>query len=399
MMGTEAVITGIGETQKHRPSAESDSFPSLEEYYERAARLTLDDANVDKGEVDGLGVIRTITDTPFTYPGMLAETLGFEVDYLFSEDQGGANALAVLSQAVMAIEAGKVETVLCLGADAPLDPCVDSDALFPRDPRGYIRNYKDPFGVQGPNSSFGLVQTAHMTEYGTSREQLAEVAVVQREHASYNPNAYLTERIDAHTYLDSEMISDPVCLLDCVVPVNGGYGFLVTSRAQASTSDQTPVEPLGFGQQHNPDVSQRPDVTTTGIRTAATRAFDRAGVEVEQVDFVQAYDDYPIVVLMQLEDMGFCEKGDGGKFLETTDLRYDGELPLNTSGGQLSAGQAGLAGGFENLVEAVRQLHHDGGERQIPDAEYGLVTGVGGVTYDKNLRSSAVGVLKRGVQG
>jgi acetyl-CoA acetyltransferase len=225
---------------------------------------------------------------------------------------------------------------------------------------------------------------------------LGQIAVAQRHHASLNYLAYFDEKLDLETYLASDPVADPVHLHDCVIPVNAGYGFIVTNRNRAQSLDAPAVELAGYGARHNPEPVNQPDMTTTGVVDAAPTALDKAGIEPDDADFVQAYDDYPIIVAMQLEDIGFCAKGEGGEFVEQTGLRYDEKLPLNTSGGQLSAGQAGVAGGFDGLVEGIRQLQGAAGQRQIPDAARGIVTGVGGIAYGKNLLSSAVAVLERG---
>jgi acetyl-CoA acetyltransferase len=235
-----------------------------------------------------------------------------------------------------------------------------------------------------------------MDEHGTTSEQLGEISVTQREHAVRNEKAYFDEPVELDEYLNAPPIADPIRLLDCVIPVNGGFGVLLTSAERAGELDVPPVSIDGFGECHNHDVHGTPDMTRTGIEIAGPAACEMAGIDPADADFVQLYDDYPIIVAMQLEDLGVCEKGDGGTFVAETDISYDGELPVNTSGGQISAGQVGLAGGFLQLVEGVRQLRSEGGDRQVPGAQQGIVTGVGGVEYGKNLRSTNAVVLSGG---
>ncbi|AGB15366.1 acetyl-CoA acetyltransferase [Halovivax ruber XH-70] len=392
----DVAIVGIGETAKRRPDDPAE-LRSLERLYADATASTLASAGLPHAAIDGVGVIRPGVETPANFVGHLVETLGFEnVRWATTADTGGSNAVSLVLQGALAIDAGIVDTFLCLGADAPVDPTDSSAGLFGRDPRGYVRNYMDPFGTQGPNSRLAHVQTVHADEYGTTREQLGHIAVVQRRHATLNPRAWFDDPIDLAAYLDATPIADPIGLLDCVIPVNAGFGVVLVSAERASTLDVDPVEIAGFGECSNYGDSRSPDVTTTGVTVAGRAAYDRAGVGPDAIDCWQVYDDYPIVVAMQLEDLGLCDKGDGGPFVAGTDLGFDGDVPLNTSGGQLSAGQPGMAAGFVQLVEGIRQLRRDADDRQVRGATRGVVTGAGGVAYGKNLRHCSVLVLERG---
>jgi acetyl-CoA acetyltransferase len=395
----DVVVAGIGETAKSRPSRRNDQpYHTLEEYFRAAADLTLDDAGLDWRDVDGLGVARPSTETPHRYPLMVAETLGFEdLRWLTTTDHCGGQGVPLLAQAAMAVDAGMVESVLCLGADTPKHPEKGSGEILSRDPRGFVREYVDPFGLQGANALLAMAQRRHMDRFGTTVEQLGELYVTQREHATRNPLAYFDEPVALEEYVDSEMIADPIRLFDCVLPVNAGFGFLLTTPDLATELGVEPVSLRGVGNSHNPEVAPRREFTAMGIGTAGERAFEMAGTSAAEMDFLQLYDDYPIVELMQMEELGYTERGEGGEFLERTDLAYDGDLPVNTGGGQLCAGQAGIGGAaFVQVLEAVRQLRGDAGDRQVPDAETGLVTGVGARQYGKNLTAHSVAVLERG---
>jgi acetyl-CoA acetyltransferase len=394
------VVAGIGETAKHRPSRRNDQpYHTLEEYFRDAADLTLADAGLEWGDVDGLGVARPSTETPYRYPLMLAETLGFEdLHWLTTTDHCGGQGVPLLAQAAMAVDSGMVDSILCLGADTPKHPEKGSGEVFPRDPRGFAREYVDPFGLQGANALLAMAQRRHMDRHGTTVEQLGELYVAQRAGATRNPLAYFDEPVGLAEYVDSPMIADPVRLFDCVLPVNAGFGFLLTTPDIATDLGVEPVSIRGVGNSHNPEVAPRREFTAMGIGTAGERAFGMAGLGPEDMDFLQLYDDYPIVELMQLEELGYTEPGEGGAFLERTDLAHDGDLPINTGGGQLCVGQAGVGGAaFVQVLEAVRQLRGDGGDRQVPGAERGLVTGVGAGQYGKNLTAHSVAVLERGV--
>jgi acetyl-CoA acetyltransferase len=396
----DVVVAGIGETAKSRPSRRNDQpYHTLEEYLRMAADLALADAGLDWGDVDGLGVARPSTETPYRYPLMVAETLGFEdLRWLTCTDHCGGQGVPLLAQAAMAVDSGAVESVLCLGADTPKHPTKGSGEVFPRDPRGFRRDYTDPFGLQGANALLAMTQRRHMDRYGTTVEQLGELYVAQREGATRNPLAYFDESVTLEEYVDSEMIADPIRLFDCVLPVNAGFGFLLTTPERATDLGVEPVSIRGVGNSHNPEVAPRREFTAMGIGTAGERAFEMAGATPEEMDFLQLYDDYPIVELIQLEELGYTAPEGSGEFLQRTDLTHDGDLPINTGGGQLCAGQAGVGGAaFVQVLEAVRQLRGDGGDRQVPHAETGLVTGVGAGQYGKNLTAHSVAILERGV--
>jgi len=395
----DVVVAGIGETAKHRPSRGNDQpYHTLEEYFRRAAELTLADAGLGWTDVDGLGVARPSTETPYRYPLMLAETLGFEdLRWLTCTDHCGGQGVPLLAQAAMAVDAGMAETMLCLGADTPKHPEKGSGEVFPRDPRGFVREYVDPFGLQGANARLAMAQRRHMDRYGTTVEQLGELYVAQREGATRNPLAYFGDPVDIEEYVDSEMIADPIRLFDCVLPVNAGFGFLLTTPERAAELGVDPVSLRGVGNSHNPEVAPRREFTAMGIGTAGERAFGMAGATPAEMDFLQLYDDYPIVELIQLAELGYTDPDEGGEFLERTDFAYDGDLPVNTGGGQLCVGQAGVGGAaFVQVLEAVRQLRGDAGDRQVRDAETGLVTGVGAGQYGKNLTAHSVAILERG---
>lgn len=390
-------ITGVGETPKSRAREDrGEEYHNVEEYFARATVETLEDAGVDKEDVDGLGIIEPLAaPTPIIYPSALAEFLGFTgLKWLVVADHGGTSALELLLQGGMAVQSGRVENLLCLGADTHHHPDEDDDVIPPTE-RGFSRNHMDPYGAQGPSSHIAMVQQRHMEKYGTTLEQIGEIPVTQRFHASKNSLAYLDDPIDFEEYRDSPPIADPVRLLDCVIPVNGGYGALLSNRNSPAGERATPsVRIEGFGQcMSNAEPVETSDLTVTGMVEAGREAFEQASMGPEDLDGLQLYDDYPIMVLIQLEDLGFCEKGEGGPFVRSRSLRYDGDLPLNTAGGQLSAGQSGTAGGFIGLLEAVRQLRGTAQERQIPRAETCLVTGLGGISYDRNLQNTNAAIL------
>ncbi len=398
----DVVLGAVGETEKSRAKAgRGESLRSVEEYFADAVRLTLEGTDFEASDVDGLGLVVPNQRETARYADNLAELLGFEdIDWLTVAEHGGASPTELLLQGALAVQAGVVETMLCLGADTPKPPDESGTLPIPAPDHGFETNYMAPFGYQGPNSRVALVQNRYEHEHGIEPAQLGEIAVTQRGHATRNPLAYMDQPITIEDYLDSPVLSDPIRLLDAVIPVNAGYGFLLTRAENADALADQPVQIATYGKRMvNADTSRRPDVTTTGVARATREAFENSELGVEDMDFYQLYDNYCISVVMQLEDVGLCPKGEGGAFVERTDLSFDGEVPLNTGGGQHSSGQTGRAGGFTGITEAVRQLTGRAEGRQVPDASVGLLTGLGGLSYEKNYQHTTTVVLRRGVEG
>ncbi|HZW58584.1 MAG TPA: thiolase family protein [Nitrososphaerales archaeon] len=363
---------------------------SKEQYLADALTSVLKNCGLEKRELDGQGICVAGTggghgSSGERWSSEVIHDLGIGPSWLIRTDQGGSSSLVQLIQAALAIERGEVDLVLCVGGGSTIFG--ETDQTF------YVKNFEMPFGMMGPNSLFGLILKRHMHKYGTEPGQLGKIAVTQRFHASLNPNAYLRKRITIEDYLSSAMISDPIRLLDCCIPVSGAACFLMASEERSRSITDHPIFIKGFGQCFNYQTGTpyRDEITDFGMRIAATRAFERATLRKDRVSFLQLYDDYTIAVLIQLEDMGFCAKGGGGKFLDRTDISYRGELPINTGGGMLSGGQIG--GGFVHLIEAIKQLKGEAGSRQVKDPEIGLVTGMGGESYSNNLINHVAVIL------
>lgn len=394
-----AAIVGYGRTPYSRPKA-GEAFITIDEYLAWAAELALERAGMSKADFDGqgLGVAHAEAGHTVNWSAAVAEVLGISPRVLLRADQGGASAAALLIRAAAMIDAGVIDRALVLGADTPLSiPSIAPGLpLSPERTRGVFWDFQGPFGVMGANSQFALVQTRYMHQYGIKPEQLGKVAVTARYHASLNPGAIYRKPFTVEEYLSSRMLSYPVRLFDCVPLVNGGLAYVVTSAQTAKSVTDKPVYLLGAGEVSNYYAGSRtrPDITVTGFVQAAPEAFKMAGVTHQDVDVFQPYDDYPMVVVLQLEDYGFCRKGEGGKFVEEHDLTFKGDFPLLSDGGQLSGGQPGGAiGGFMPLVEAAAQLRGEAGERQVKDAAIAAVSGFGGMTYARNNRSCVTLVL------
>ncbi|NIO10455.1 MAG: thiolase family protein [Deltaproteobacteria bacterium] len=389
----QAAIVGVGETPVNRLGRKpGEPRTTMPEFLSQAALLAMEDAGLTKKDLDGQGLAAIYTTNysqPF-WPDEAAEILGISPGLLIGGGNGGASAVSLIGQASAAIHAGLVDLVLCVAASAPF---VEAYGGVQGED---TREFEIPYGMMGPNSKIALVMRRHMHEYGTNLDHLGKIAVTSRYHASLNPRAYLKKPITLEDYKDSRLIADPIRLLDCVMPANGGKAYIVASPERAKKLAKPPVTVLGFGEKNNP--SYGPKVQSNplimGIKDSGEAAFRMAGVSREEVDFLGLYDDYIIIVLMQIEDLGFCRKGDM-KYFEATDFTFKGDLPIQTSGGLINCGQPSTAGGMVHVVEAVRQLRGEAGERQVKDAKIGLVTGLGGVAYGKNLSCTSVALLGR----
>jgi acetyl-CoA acetyltransferase len=236
-----------------------------------------------------------------------------------------------------------------------------------------------PFGLRLPMGAYALAASRHMAEYGTTSEQLAQIAVDTRRWASLNPRARFQDPITVQDVLDSPWIATPLHLLDCCLVTDGAGAFVLTSAERARDLAKPPAYVLGAAScgTHSM-ISSMPDLTTTGGAVSGPAAFAMAGIKHGDVDLLMGYDSFTITALLHLEDLGFCAKGEGGAFVEDGKLGPGGSLPMNTNGGGLSYTHPGMYGMFL-LVEAVRQLRGEGGERQVPGAEVAIAHGSGGV--------------------
>ncbi|BAK68178.1 acetyl-CoA C-acetyltransferase [Sphingobium sp. SYK-6] len=351
----------------------------------------LDRSGYEKGEIDGLILSASLTGAgnPF-WSQATADALSLELDFCQTVDIGGCSPLGAVARASAAIDAGFATSVLCLYADTAV---AEGSARA----RSFGQEWTTPLGYIGPPAAFGLLTRYYEEKFTLDHRALGKLAVTQREHAILNDLACekLRKPITIEDYLQSRMINDPVRLLDSVMPCDGASGLLVTGRRAAEKRGLTRcVVPVGYGERTNYQASRAlVDPTETGHSAAGARCFAQAGLTPRDIAAFHPYDDFIIAIMMQLEMLGFCPHGQGSAFIRETDFGFAGDLPLNTGGGQISAGQAGLAGGGTNLVEAVRQLFGEGGARQVTNTRNALVTGIGGIPYGRNWNSSAAMIL------
>ena len=388
----KTAIVGIGETPADRlGSKPGEPRKSSAEYISWAMRLALDDAGLSLKDFNGQGLgvtIPTAYPQPF-WPEEVAEILGITPGFLLGGATGGAGSVSLLGGMAAAINSGLIDVALCIGAAAPFSEHFGG-GIQPGD----MRDWEIPYGTMGPNSKIAMVMRRHMHQYGTTLDHLGKIAVAGRYHASLNSAAYLRKSITIDDYKNSRLVADPVRLLDCVLPANGGKAYILASPERAKKLRKRPVYLKGFGERSNPSYGARAgsDALIMGVKDAGKVAMEMAGVKHGDINFLELYDDYIIVVYLQIEDLGFCAKGDLGYF-ERTDFTFKGQLPIQTGGGMINCGQPSTAGGTLHILEAVRQLRGEGGDRQVPNAKIGLVSGLGVLPYGKNLGCCAVAVL------
>ncbi|HET7478130.1 MAG TPA: thiolase [Rubrobacteraceae bacterium] len=336
----------------------------------QATLRALDDAGLEKSDVDGLFSASAYYHMPTLSAG---EYLGIRPRYTDATSIGGSSFVSHLFHAAAAIDAGLCEVALITYGSTQRSGggrLVSGSETLP---------YEAPYNPRYPVSMYALAASRHMHEYGTTREQLAEVAVAAREWAKLNPKAFMRDDLTVEDVLNSRMVSAPLTVRDCCLVTDGGCAAIVTSAERARDLKKTPIYLLGAGEAHwHRHISQMPDLTTSAAAESGPRAFGMAGLGPADVDVAMLYDAFTINTVMFLEDLGFCRKGEGGAFVSGGRIAPGGELAVNTSGGGLSYNHPGMYG-LLLIVEAVRQLRGECGMRQVEDANVALVHGNGGV--------------------
>ncbi len=362
-------IVGVGESDVGRRLGISGMGLHLQ-----AAKRALADAGLEKTAIDGLVTRPSRTDPQFNYSAVLAGRLGIQPNYIADVALGGASSASMILNAVAALEAGYCTHVLCLNGDA--------QTARGRVRRGrltnWVEDFERPFGMLGAPVTYALPARRHMYEYGTTSEQFGAIAVACRAHACLNPNAVFHTPISIEDHQNSRMVSEPFHLLD-ICPVTDGAGaVIITSAERARDLARPPVYILGLGHFNtHADVQYVPSMTTVAMRGASRQAYAMAGLGPKDMDMAELYDCFTYVVLVTLEDYGFCAKGEGGAFVEGGRIQLGGELPVNTGGGLPSHAHAS---GFLHITEAATQLRGAAGARQVANAETAIVSGQCGAT-------------------
>jgi acetyl-CoA acetyltransferase len=332
-----------------------------------AIERAIKDAGIDKNEIDG---IFTANFVEMLTPLSVAEYFGLDPTYMDGTNTGGSVFVNSMQSAAAALTLGLCNVALiCYGSNSATGP-------FTHPP--HMHTVEDVYKPRNPISPYALAATRHMYEYGTTKEQLAEVAVSARKWAQLNPAANMREDLTIEDVVNARMIVDPLGLLDCCLVSDGGAAMIMVRKDRAKDFPKKPVYMLGVGSRtdHN-IISAMPDLTVTPAKAAAAAAFAMAGVTPKDIDVVELYDAFTINTILFLEDMGFCEKGEGGRFVSNGNIAPGGSLPVNTNGGGLSCVHPGMYGMFL-MIEAVQQLRGECGDRQVAGAKLAACNGNGG---------------------
>ena len=349
----------------------------------RALAALVKRAGVKKEHVDGL-CVSSFTLFPDSAVG-LTQHFGLSPRWLDHIPMGGASGVVALRRAARAVQAGDADIVACIAGDTNhVDSFRQNLANFSR----FARDAVYPLGAGGPNMSFALLTSYCMQEYRIEARDFGKLCVAQRDNALKFPHALFKKPLTLDEYLNARPVADPLKLFDCVMPCAGAEGFLVMSEERAKRLGLPFARILGTIERHNafPD---DPMQLRGGWALDRDDLYAQAGVGAAEMDFAQVYDDYPVISVLQLEDLGFCQKGEGAAFVRGNTFTVGGSLPLNTSGGQLSVGQAGAAGGYLGMTEGVRQLTGETLGARVENARLGLVSGFGMINYDRGLCSGA----------
>ena len=349
----------------------------------RALRGLIKGAGLGIADIDGLAV-SSFTVGPDTAIG-LTQHFGVSPRWLDHIPFGGASGIVALRRAARAVQAGDADIVACIAGDTNhVDSFRKTLSTFSR----FAQDAVYPYGSGGANASFALITKNYMNAYGAKREDFAKICIAQRDNALAIPFAMMKKKLTLDDYMTARSIADPIHLFDCVMPCAGAEAFLVCREDTAKSLKLPYVRILSTIERHNAFASD-PIQIRGGWAVDIADLWSIAGLAPDAVDFVQTYDDYPVIVMMQFEDLGFCKKGEGPDFVRTHTFTNDGSFPHNTSGGQLSVGQAGAGGGFLGLVEAVRQLIGAPLGSPVREARTCVVSGFGMINYDRGLSSAA----------
>lgn len=354
-------------------------------------REMIDAAGIGKADVDGLA-ISSFSLAPDSV-SFLTQHYDMTLRWLEQLPFGGASGVLAMRRAARAVQCGDANIVACIGGDT-------SQAGSFRDLVANFSSFSNsasyPYGSGGPNAAFAMITQRYMDETGATREDFGQLALSQRYNAQHYAPALLGDKpLSMDDYLAAREIASPVHLYDCVMPCCGGEGFLLMSTQRAEELGLNYVSILAADERHNAFPND-PVQLRGGWPLFSDQLYASAGIGVDNIDLLQTYDDYPVISMLQLEGLGFCKPGEAADFVRSNALTFDGGgLPHNTSGGQLSGGQAGAAAGYLGLVESIRQLTDSAVDNQVANARHAMVSGYGMINYDRGLCSTAA-ILKRG---
>jgi acetyl-CoA C-acetyltransferase len=365
---------------------------SVAQLHAEVANGALADAGLKREDVDGYFCS---ADAPGMGPTSLVEYLNLKPRYVDSTDIGGASYLALVSHAARALEAGRCNVALITLAGRPRsEGMATGTAPRIRNPAQPDYQWEYPYGIANVNG-YAMCAKRHMYEFGTTSEQLAWIKVAASHHAQHNPNAMLRKVLSVEDVLNSPMVSDPLHRLDCCVISDGGGALVMTRADVAKTLKRPLVRVIGAAETVKHTAGGEVDLTYSGAAQTGPLAFAEAGVKAADIKYASIYDSFTITVLMQLEDLGFCKKGEGGRFVADGNLiSGTGKLPFNTDGGGLCNNHPANRGGMTKVIEAVRQLRGEAHPAvQVPNCDLALAHGTGGQLATRH--GSATLILER----
>lgn len=363
-------IAGVGQAGL----GEAHGFTEME-ILVQAAHRAVADAGLTMKDIDGI-TTASVASTMWVMP--VIEHLGIRPTFMDSTMIGGSSFVAHLMPAIQALESGQCNAVLvCYGSTqrtSTLNRAEIGSARRKLDPQPY----ENPYNPLSPLSSYALAAARHMHQFGTTRENLAEVAVAARKWAQLNPEAFMRDPLTIEDVLNSRMVSDPLTVRDSCLVTDGAGAYVLVRADRAKSLKQKPVYVLGNSTAcWNRQISSMHDLTVTAAQQSGAIAYEMAGLQPKDIDVLELYDAFTINTILFLEDLGFCKKGEGGAFVSNGAIAPGGRLPVNTNGGGLSCVHPGMYGMFIT-IEAVRQLRGECGERQVANARTALVHGNGG---------------------
>jgi len=342
----------------------------------QAAKAALADAGIERSQIDGV-----LTSSAFAAPFhrfsvAFSEYFGVVPTFSNTLQVSGATAATMFNIAAAAIAGGLAENVLVLGADSLLTG-LSPDLALRSMTESRDQQYEMPFGIPVANT-FAMTAHRHMKEFGTTAEQFAKVAVIHREHAMRTPGAQMTTPITVDDVLNSGWVTTPYHKLDCSLISDGAVAFVVSAADRVGACKAKPIYILGGGECYTHEhIFLMPSLTTTGAVQSSAKAYAMAGCSPKDIDVAGVYDCFTGTVIMMLEDLGFCPKGEGGRFVDDRQITYGGSIPCNTHGGLLSYAHPGMPGSLLHFLEVVQQLRGECGQRQVTGAELGLVHSLG----------------------
>ncbi|MBL6624000.1 MAG: thiolase family protein [Rhizobiales bacterium] len=361
-------IIGVGQSEYTRHPSESQTVQNL---MRDATNNALNDANLSLKDIDGLA-IASFSITPDSAID-IAWRFGLSLNWLLQDTNGGSSAMNMLGHAMRAVQTGAAKNILILAGDAT---GLAGYAKIANAYNSATRDHLSPLGHGGPNGVYSLVTTRQMKKFNLQKEDYANLLIAQRNWASMNPHAVYKSPLSKEEYINAPIVAGPLCRYDCVPVIAGSYALILSRNGNDKLQKQVRVK--AFQQSFNYD-NQEGDGTETGIITFKDNLYGTANLAPQDIDVYSIYDDYPAIVLAQLNDLGLIKDSDIKNYLQNMSNL---DIPLNTWGGMLSAGQpGGMAGGLNGIGEVTLQLQNRANDRQVNSAKYGIVTGYGMTLY------------------